>query len=211
MVKFRLKDYRQESGSYDRIVSIAMFEAVGLDHYREFFAQVKALLKDDGLALLHSIGRMDGPGTSDSWMLKYIFPGGYAPALSEVLPVVEKSGLWATDIEILRMHYVYTLRCWRANFERQREIVRQMYDERFCRMWEFYLIGAEMDFRHLSTMVFQIQLAKDISAVPITRDYMFKEMSRLENPELAVTCTEDGGTLEGVKQPLPVRTTALNS
>lgn len=175
-VSFHLRDYREETGSYDRVVSIAMFEAVGLQHYREFFAQVKALLKQDGVALLHSIGRMDGPGPNDNWMEKYIFPGGYAPAMSEVLPTIEKLGLWTTDIEILRLHYVYTLRRWRANFERHRETVKQMYDERFCRMWEFYLMGAEMDFLHLSTMVFQIQLAKDVNAVPLTRDYMFKEM-----------------------------------
>jgi cyclopropane-fatty-acyl-phospholipid synthase len=183
LVEIRISDYREETETYDRIVSIGMFEHVGVAHYGEFFKQIKALLKDDGSALLHSIGRMDGPGASDSWMVKYIFPGGYAPALSEVLPIVEKSGLWSSDIEILRLHYVYTLRRWRENFDRHRETVKQMYDERFCRMWEFYLIGAEMDFRHLHTMVFQMQLSKTINAVPITRDYMFKEMSRSENNE----------------------------
>jgi len=185
LVKFYIRDYRNEIQHYDRIVSIGMFEHVGVNHYREFFAKVKGLLKNDGIALLHSIGRMDGPGASDSWMVKYIFPGGYAPALSEVLPVVEKSGLWVTDIEILRLHYVETLRRWRANFERHRETVRTMYDERFCRMWEFYLIGAEMDFRYLSTMVFQMQLSKDVNALPITRDYMLTEMLNSERKQLA--------------------------
>jgi cyclopropane-fatty-acyl-phospholipid synthase len=185
-VRFHLRDYREESGSYDRVVSIAMFEAVGLQHYHEFFAQIKALLNKDGVALVHSIGRMDGPGPNDNWMEKYIFPGGYAPAMSEVLPTIEKLGLWTTDIEILRLHYVYTLRRWRANFERHRETVKQMYDERFCRMWEFYLMGAEMDFLHLSTMVFQMQLAKDVNAVPITRDYIFKEMLNTKDSQAAL-------------------------
>jgi cyclopropane-fatty-acyl-phospholipid synthase len=208
LVKFAIRDYREESGSYDRIVSIGMFEHVGLDHYGEFFSQIKALLKEDGVALLHSIGRPDGPGTSDSWMVKYIFPGGYAPALSEVLPVVEKLGLWATDIEILRLHYVYTLRRWRANFERQREIVKQMYDERFCRMWEFYLIGGEMDFRYLGTMVFQMQLAKNIDAVPITRDYMFKAVSDLQSANLRIESPIGGGRPELVGSTFSPSTTA---
>lgn len=192
-VDFRLRDYREETEPYDRIVSVGMFEAVGVQHYPEFFAQIKGLLKPDGVALIHSIGRMDGPGTTDSWMEKYIFPGGYAPAMSEVLPILEKLSLWTTDIEILRMHYVYTLRRWRANFERHRETIKQMYDERFCRMWEFYLMGAEMDFLHLGTMVFQIQIAKDISAVPQTRDYIFKTMlTTLDSkPAMPVSLVDD--------------------
>jgi cyclopropane-fatty-acyl-phospholipid synthase len=171
-VTFHLRDYREEAGSYDRIVSVGMFEHVGVHHFNEFFNKVKALLTPKGVALLHSIGRMDGPGVTNPWLRKYIFPGGYAPALSEVLPVVEKSGLWATDIEILRLHYAETLKHWHQRFQENRDKIKKLYDERFCRMWEFYLIGAEMDFRYLNTMVFQMQLAKDIEAVPLTRDYM---------------------------------------
>jgi cyclopropane-fatty-acyl-phospholipid synthase len=200
LCKFRLQDYREEKGTYDRVVSIAMFEAVGLAHFPEFFGQVKALLKDDGVAFLHSIGRMDGPGTSDSFLLKYIFPGGYAPALSEVLPVIEKSGLWATDIEILRMHYARTLECWRQNFDRNREKAAQMYDERFCRMWEFYLTGAEMDFRYLSTMIFHIQMCKDINAVPLTREYMVKEFDKQKPYDPATAGGARAGEPAGVAQ-----------
>lgn len=172
-VKFLIRDYREETTEYDRIVSVGMFEHVGVRHYGEFFEKLKKLLKNDGVALLHSIGRMDGPGITDPWVRKYIFPGGYAPALSEVLPVIERLGLWATDIEILRLHYAKTLKEWRNRFTQHREEIKRLYDERFCRMWEFYLIGGEMDFRYLSTMVFQIQITKDVSAVPLTRDYIY--------------------------------------
>jgi cyclopropane-fatty-acyl-phospholipid synthase len=136
-------------------------------------------LKDDGIALVHAISPMDGPGPNDNFLLKYIFPGGYTPSLSEVTPVIEKSGLWITDIELLRMHYAETLRCWLANFNSNRETIKEMYDEKFCRMWEFYLTSCEMYFRHMVMMVFQIQIAKNKHTVPLTRDYMFKEMSRL--------------------------------
>jgi len=194
LVQFRMKDYREETGSYDRIVSVGMFEHVGLEHYREFFSQIRNLLNDDGVALLHSIGRIDVPGTPDNWVNKYIFPGGYAPALSEVLPVVEKAGLWTTDIELLRLHYAKTLASWRANFDQQRESVKKMYDERFCRMWEFFLVGAEMDFRYGRMAVFQMQLAKSLHTVPLTRDYMFQEMLRLEGTaEQGPPGTTDGG------------------
>jgi cyclopropane-fatty-acyl-phospholipid synthase len=171
-VKFYLRDYRVEQGTYDRIVSVGMFEHVGVGHYSEFFAKVKTLLKDDGVMLLHSIGRKDGPGETDAWMRKYIFPGGYAPALSEVLPKIEKQDFWVTDIEILRLHYAETLRHWRTRFNLNRDEIRALYDEKFCRMWEFYLIGAEVDFRYLSPMVFQIQLTKKHGPVPLTRKYM---------------------------------------
>ena len=171
-VRFHLRDYREEVGRYDRIVSIGMFEHVGVPHYREFFAKVKDLLNDDGVALLHSIGRMDPPGGTNPWLQKYIFPGGYTPALSEVMAAVQDVGLWVTDIEILRLHYAETLRCWRQRFLANREAIRALYDERFCRMWEFYLIGCELAFRHGGQMVFQIQLAKRQDAVPLTRDYM---------------------------------------
>jgi cyclopropane-fatty-acyl-phospholipid synthase len=171
-VRFHLRDYRDESGTYDRIVSVGMFEHVGINHYAAFFAHVKSLLAPDGVALLHSIGRMDGPGSTSPWLRKYIFPGGYSPALSEVVPVVERQRLWITDIEILRLHYARTLRAWRRRFEQNRERIKAIYDERFCRMWEMYLVASEVGFRRGGLMVFQMQLAKALDAVPLTRDYM---------------------------------------
>ena len=171
-VRFELCDYRQVTDRYDRIVSVGMFEHVGVGHYRSFFRRITELLTDDGVALLHSIGRSDGPGNTNPWIRKYIFPGGYAPALSEVLPVIERLGLWVTDIEILRLHYAETLRAWRTRFNANRERIRALYDERFCRMWEFYLAGSEITFRLYGHMNFQIQLAKAVDAVPRVRDYM---------------------------------------
>jgi cyclopropane-fatty-acyl-phospholipid synthase len=173
LVQFKLQDYRLETAEYDRIVSVGMFEHVGVKHYPEFFGAVERLLKPSGLALLHAIGRRDGPGFTNPWLRKYIFPGGYSPALSEVVPVVEKTSLWISDIEILRLHYAETLRCWRENFERHRAEIAKLFDERFCRMWEFYLIGSELSFRYDFNMVWQMQVARDIEAVPVTRDYMF--------------------------------------
>ncbi len=173
-VRFKLLDYRHEGDRYDRIVSIGMFEHVGVAHYVEFFTKVKELLKDDGVMLLHSIGRMEPPGGTNTWLRKYIFPGGYTPALSEVLSAIEKVGLWTTDIEVLRLHYAETLRHWRQRFLANRETIKQTagYDERFCRMWEFYLAGCEVAFRYMNQMVFQIQIARRQDAVPLTRDYM---------------------------------------
>ena len=171
-VRFYLRDYREEIGQYDRIVSVGMFEHVGVNHYAAFFTKLKSLLAGDGVALLHSIGRKDGPGTTSPWIRKYIFPGGYVPALSEVLPITEKLRLWVTDIEIFRLHYAETLKAWRWRFERNRERVRGLYDERFCRMWEMYLVGSEITFRRQDFTVFQMQLAKAVDAVPLTRDYM---------------------------------------
>jgi cyclopropane-fatty-acyl-phospholipid synthase len=173
-VRFKLLDYRQETGRYDRIVSVGMFEHVGVAHYVEFFHKVKALLKEDGVMLLHAIGRMEPPGGTNTWLKKYIFPGGYTPALSEVLTAIEKVGLWVTDIEILRLHYAETLRHWRSRFNANRDRIKQMagYDERFCRMWEFYLAGCEVAFRYMNQMVFQIQIARKQDAAPLTRDYM---------------------------------------
>ncbi len=171
-VRFYLRDYREETGTYDRIVSVGMFEHVGVKHYGEFFTKVRNLLTDDGVALLHSIGRTDGPGTTTPWIRKYIFPGGYIPALSEVLPVIERCGLIVTDIEILRLHYAETLKEWLRLFRVNRDKVAQLYDERFFRMWEFYLAGSEMSFRHWGQMVFQIQLSKRLGTVPLTRDYI---------------------------------------
>ena len=171
-VTFKLQDYRLETSEYDRIVSVGMFEHVGVKHYPEFFTQVERLLKPTGVALLHAIGRRDGPGFTNPWLRKYIFPGGYSPALSEVVPVVERTSLWITDIEVLRLHYAETLRCWRENFARNRAEIARLYDERFCRMWEFYLIGSELSFRHDYNMVFQMQMSRGIRNVPLTRDYM---------------------------------------
>jgi cyclopropane-fatty-acyl-phospholipid synthase len=173
-VRFKLLDYRQEPEQYDRIVSVGMFEHVGVAHYSEYFAKVKSLLADDGVMLLHAIGRMEPPGGTNTWLRKYIFPGGYSPALSEVLAAIEKAGLWVTDVEILRLHYADTLRHWRRRFLVNRENIKEMagLDDRFCRMWEFYLAGCEIAFRYMSQMVFQIQIARRQDAVPLTRDYM---------------------------------------
>jgi cyclopropane-fatty-acyl-phospholipid synthase len=171
-VQFRLQDYRAVAERFDRIVSVGMFEHVGVLHYDEFFAKVRDLLTDDGVMLLHTIGRADGPGWTNPWIDKYIFPGGYSPALSDVLPAIERSGLWVTDIEVLRLHYAETLRHWRARFKQNRDKVAALYDERFCRMWELYLAGSEVAFRHSGHVVFQIQLAKRQDAVPLVRDYI---------------------------------------
>jgi len=183
-VQFHLRDYREETGSYDRIVSVGMFEHVGLPQYGTYFRKVKELLKPDGIALVHAIGRSDGPFATNPWIRKYIFPGGYAPALSEVVPVVERRGLWITDVEVLRLHYARTLRAWRERFLANRDRVKALYDERFCRMWEFYLAGSEVAFRHMGQMVFQMQLAAKVDAVPITRDYIFdwERRQRAESP-----------------------------
>ncbi len=171
-VRFELCDYRTIEDSFDRIVSVGMFEHVGAGHYREFFRKVRDLLTEDGVMLLHSIGRMSPPGTTNPWMRKYVFPGGYTPALSETLAAIEKTGLYVTDIEILRGHYADTLKEWKRRFQNRRAEVAEMYDERFCRMWEFYLNACEYSFRNMDQMVFQIQLAKNQNAAPITRDYI---------------------------------------
>lgn len=170
--RFNLIDYRKVEGTFDRIVSVGMFEHVGIVHYRDFFAHIRRLLKDDGVALIHAIGRSEGPSATNPWIKKYIFPGGYTPALSEVLPAIEQEKLIVTDIEILRLHYAETLKAWRERFLARWDDMAALYDERFCRMWEFYLAASEMAFRHQDLMVFQIQLAKRVDTVPLTRDYM---------------------------------------
>jgi cyclopropane-fatty-acyl-phospholipid synthase len=170
--RFHLRDYREEQGRYDRIVSVGMFEHVGAGQFRAYFRKLKELMKEDGVAVLHSIGRMSPPGTTNPWLRKYIFPGGYTPALSEAIAAIEQEGLWITDVEILRLHYADTLKEWRRRFQENRAEVARLYDERFCRMWEFYLAGCEVSFRRMDQMVFQIQLAKRQDAVPLTRDYM---------------------------------------
>ena len=171
-IRFKLLDYRSEAGKYDRIVSVGMFEHVGVNHFNAFFQKIADALTDDGVALIHAIGRADGPGHTNPWIDKYIFPGGYCPALSEVIPAIEKAGLLITDIEILRLHYAETLKRWRERFDANREKIRALYDDRFCRMWEFYLSTSELAFRYQGQMVFQIQLAKKTGSVPITRDYI---------------------------------------
>jgi cyclopropane-fatty-acyl-phospholipid synthase len=171
-VKFELLDYRAVRETYDRAVSVGMFEHVGVNHYRTFFNVVKRALRPDGVALLHTVGQWDGPGTNNPWISKYIFPGAYCPALSEVMPAVERSGLVATDIEVLRLHYAETLRHWRWRFAANRDAIASLYDERFCRMFEFYLSSCELGFRNASMGVFQIQLAREQTAVALTRDYI---------------------------------------
>ncbi len=170
--RFLFRDYREEQGCYDRIVSVGMFEHVGFSHYGRFFNKWRSLLKPDGVGLLHAIGRMEPPGGTNPWLQKYIFPGGYCPALSEVLAAIERAGLWVTDIEILRLHYAETLRHWWDRFQANRDAIKALYDERFCRMWEFYLAGCEAAFRNGTMMVFQIQLAGRADTVPLSRDYL---------------------------------------
>lgn len=183
-VDFRLQDYRDISDSFDRIVSVGMFEHVGINHFDTFFRKSAQLLREDGVMLLHTIGRADPPGATNPFIHKYIFPGGYIPALSEVMQAVEKSGLIATDVEVLRLHYAETLKAWRETFMARRDEAKAIYDEAFCRMWEFYLAGSEATFREGGMVVFQIQLAHRVENVPITRDYILEEETRLDRREL---------------------------
>ncbi len=181
--RFNLQDYRDVEGPFDRIVSVGMFEHVGVNHYDTFFRKSAQLLSDDGVMLLHAIGRSEGPGITNPWISKYIFPGGYIPALSEVLPRIESARLLVTDIEILRLHYAETLKAWRQRFLAHRAAVERIYDERFERMWEFYLASSEMSFREQNMMVFQIQITKRQGVVPMTRDYIMREEQRLRGAE----------------------------
>jgi cyclopropane-fatty-acyl-phospholipid synthase len=181
--RFLLQDYRDVCTPFDRIVSVGMFEHVGVNHYETFFEKCAQLLADDGVMVLHSIGRSEGPGITNPWISKYIFPGGYIPALSEVLPVIERAGLLVTDIEILRLHYAETLKAWRERFLAHREDVKRFYEPRFVRMWEFYLAASEMSFREQNMMVMQIQLTKRQGVVPITRDYISQEERRFAAAE----------------------------
>ena len=174
-VRFLFQDYREVEGTFDRIVSVGMFEHVGLPLYRTFFKTMRKHLTDNGVALLHTIGRADGPGATGTWTHKYIFPSGYSPALSEIVPYVEKAGFYITDIEILRMHYAYTLKEWRRRFMEHRGEMEKIYDSRFCRMWEFFLAGAEASFRHAFLVNFQVQLSPSLDRVPLTRDYLYAD------------------------------------
>ena len=185
-VEFRMQDYRDVTERYDRIVSVGMFEHVGVGYYPAFFRKSARMLADDGVMVLHSIGRSEGPSSTNPWISKYIFPGGYIPALSEVLPAIERAGLLVTDIEILRLHYAETLKAWRERVLAHREQVERLYDARFVRMWEFYLAGAEMSFCEQNLMVFQIQLTKRQGIVPITRGYIAEEEERLRALETKI-------------------------
>jgi cyclopropane-fatty-acyl-phospholipid synthase len=178
-VNFELMDYRSVDQKFDRVVSVGMFEHVGVGHYQTYLNTVARCLNPDGIALLHAIGRSDGPTCTNAWLDKYIFPGGYSPALSEVLPSVERSRLVATDIEILRLHYAETLRHWRWRFNANRDTIASIYDDRFCRMFEFYLSGSELAFRRGAHMVFQIQLGARQDIVPLTRDYLYADAGRI--------------------------------
>ncbi len=184
-VDFQLRDYRDVEGPFDRIVSVGMFEHVGVAAFDEYFTHVRRLLKDDGTMLLHAIGRSDKPGATNPWIQKYIFPGGYIPALSEATSAIERAGLLVTDIEILRLHYADTLRAWRQRFVSRRDEAKAIYDERLCRMWEFYLAGSETSFRVDGHMVFQIQIAKRQDVVPRTRDYIGRREAQLRRRESA--------------------------
>jgi len=181
--QFLLQDYRDVEGPFDRIVSVGMFEHVGVNSYETFFKRCAELLTDDGVMMMHSIGRSEGPDATNPWIAKYIFPGGYIPALSEVLPAIERSGLLVCDVEILRLHYAETLKAWRERFMARREEAVRLYDERFARMWEFYLAASEMSFRKQNLMNFQIQLTKRQGIVPMTRDYITIEEARLRGIE----------------------------
>jgi len=182
--RFELQDYRHVRGKFDRIVSVGMFEHVGVNYFKQFFEKIAASLNDDGIALLHTIGRTDGPGATSPWVVKYIFPGGYIPGLSEIVPHIERAGLIILDIEVLRLHYAKTLQDWADRFQANREKAKTMYDERFCRMWEFYLTGARFAFLYEHHVVWQIQLAKDIYALPhITRDYIAARENELRARE----------------------------
>lgn len=172
-VKFKILDYRADFGTFDRIVSVGMFEHVGTSNYMDYFDAIQNKLNKNGVALIHTIGRMSPPGNTSPWLEKYIFPGGYTPALSEMVANVERNYLYVTDIEVWRLHYAKTLRHWHERFTENEEKIKEIYDERFCRMWRYYLIACEISFRHYQQVVFQVQISKEQEAVPLTRDYLY--------------------------------------
>ncbi|WP_372610890.1 class I SAM-dependent methyltransferase [Aquicoccus sp.] len=173
--RFLLKDYRDVTGKFDRIVSVGMFEHVGVPHYSTYFDKIEDLLTDAGIALVHTIGRSGPPGATSPWITKYIFPGGYVPALSELMAAVEPRGLVTTDIEVWRLHYAETLKHWYDRFVANIDKARALYDDRFCRMWRYYLVACELTFRYNAQVVFQVQLSPDQAAVPLTRDYLYRD------------------------------------
>ena len=182
-VRFELKDYRNIGGRFDRIVSVGMFEHVGVNHYLTYFRKIDELLAEDGVALIHTIGRLEPPAATDPFIAKYIFPGGYIPALSEMVHRIERAGLIVADVEILRLHYAKTLRAWRKRFLANWDDAAAIRDEKFCRMWEFYLAGSEAAFRYQGLVVFQVLLVKRIDALPLTRDYMMDAEQRLREQD----------------------------
>lgn len=181
-ITFMLQDYREHHGSYDHIVSVGMFEHVGVRHYRDYFSQICRLLAGDGIALIHTIGRHGPPGATNPWIEKYIFPGGYNPALSEMVAAIEKSGLVSCDIEVLQLHYAMTLAVWSQRFHAHRVEIKQRMGERFCRMWEFYLASCEAAFRWRDLAVFQVQLTRRLGITPITRNYLYRENHGITAP-----------------------------
>ena len=178
-VQFELRDYRSLTEPVDRIVSVGMLEHVGQFHYREYFKKVKSLLKPDGVALIHTIARMGRPQPIGAWVRKYIFPGAYLPTPSQLTRAIEHSYLWLSDVENLRLHYAKTLRCWYERFAARRDRIVDLYDERFCRMWELYLLGCEMVFKDQYITVLQLQITREIDALPITREYMIEVEKKL--------------------------------
>jgi cyclopropane-fatty-acyl-phospholipid synthase len=183
--RFALSDYRAVTETFDRIVSVGMFEHVGLGNYDQFFATCRARLAEDGVMLLHTIGCSDEPSVTNPWITKYIFPGGHLPSLSDMAKSAERSGLIVTDIEVLRLHYAETLRAWRDAFMARRDEAVRLFDERFCRMWEYYLAMSETAFRHEHVVVFQMQLARRQEDVPLTRDYIAAAEADLRKKEAA--------------------------
>jgi cyclopropane-fatty-acyl-phospholipid synthase len=190
-VRFALQDYREIDGEFDRIVSVGMFEHVGRRFYDAYFGKCGQLLKSDGVMLLHTIGHLDGPWYPNPWLDKYIFPGGELPSLSEMLPAIERAGLIVTDVECLRLHYAETLAEWRRRFMARRDEALALYDERFCRMWEYYLASCEAAFRYQNVGVFQVQCARRIDAVPMTRDYIAERMQDLRMRETELSSGPD--------------------
>ena len=180
-VRFELLDYRAVARQYDRIISVGMFEHVGVAHYPAFFATMRRVLRPDGVMVLHAIGRREGPGVTNPWIDRYIFPGGYSPAVSEVVGAVEHAGLWLADCEIWRLHYARTIAHWRSRFNARRAQIARLYDERFCRMFEFYLVVSELAFRVQGHMNFQLTLSREIDALPLARDYMMARGQRVES------------------------------
>lgn len=189
-VTFALADYRQVSGTFDRIVSVGMFEHVGINFYDRFFGKCHELLADDGVMLLHTIGCSAGPGFVMPWLNRYIFPGAYVPSLSEIVPVIERQGFVISDIEVLQRHYALTLRHWRERFLKRWSEAAILYDERFCRMWEFYLSAGEAAFQYEDVNVFQIQLTKQPAVTPLTRSYIAARESALRDAERLQTTAE---------------------
>lgn len=184
-VRFHLEDYRRITDQYDRIVSVGMIEHVGAPYFQEYFDQISRLLRQDGIALIHTIGRSHGPDATNPWIAKYIFPGGYIPALSEIMPAIERAGLYVLDIEVLRLHYAETLKEWRRRFHENAAAAERLFDSRFVRMWDFYLAGSELSFRYGDHAVFQIQLAKRQDAAPLTRRYLYEDADQTEVPVAA--------------------------